>query len=73
MRTVVTKRRWVRLRLLLRAEGLCDMAQRFLALHAKVAAMELLTCKLSEQILRAQVRGTTRGLLSLCRNSLRCA
>jgi hypothetical protein len=41
------------------------MAQRFLSLHAKVAAMELLTCKLSEQILRAQVKQCTRCLLLL--------
>lgn len=54
----------MRLRLLVRVEGLCEMACRFLAFHARVASMELLTRKLSEQVLKAQVR-TKRQLFKL--------
>ncbi len=50
----VRRRRWVRVRVLSCVPGASDMVNAFLSLRAKVASLETLTHKLSEQVLALQ-------------------
>lgn len=50
----VRRRRWVRVRVLSSVPGASDMVNAFLSLHARVATLETLSHKLSEQVLSLQ-------------------